>query len=183
MIFPSLPTDSLYKFLFIGGIFLLAYSFWSTDNLLEQLQASNIKIDSLDSQMLQNKLSIKHDSINTTALSRDNKDSYNIVELKKVNLLLNRAVVKIDSFKMVTESKIRATKRIQTIDDQRILKISMWNRYGYFGLFLAVLGACAWAFQQNTMDHILRRQRDLIELEFQQKANPSKTDFSKYRKR
>ena len=45
---PSLPTDSLYKFLFIGGITLFAFCMYTSSNQVEKMRYQTKRIDSLN---------------------------------------------------------------------------------------------------------------------------------------
>lgn len=141
---PTLPTDSLYKFLFVFGIVLIISSQFIGDHLLENYNQSLKKDTELIAEHV-NKIDGLQQEIADKGLSTQKKDSLQLL------------------YKIEVASASRFMKRFedQNSMDRYLVNsnVSSLNFALYLGYTLALLGSILWYVKiQYIQDRILKLQ-------------------------
>ena len=184
MTLPSIPTDSLYKFIFIAGIVMTLFSMSSTNELISEFDSLNDKLISLNEIQVKNNLLLKRDSIEmgnyidllvhqTNLEKKDSLAKSSSYKSAYVKLRIDSLVM----FKKIFDFKLqRLENEYQAIQG----RLQFYNISEYVCAFMVVVGMIFWFFQQLIQDKILKRQSNIIELEYQSKLKG--LDRTKYRK-
>ncbi|WP_316797316.1 hypothetical protein [Pedobacter agri] len=172
MTLSTLPTDATYKLILILGLIMIVASLFN-------LEKANGKVNYFEYRL---------DSMKNESKKLDFKFKLNIKKIKSSKLLLP-LLVKADTFK-----KLAVLKELQRekLDDyltycnyqlnQSKSDLINYSIIAVIGMILVRIGYGRWRNQQEIQDKILQKQYEILDLEFQSKLNPSKPDFSKYRK-
>lgn len=172
MTMPSLPTDATYKLILIIGILLIITFGYNIKTSSSFLVYSEFKTDSLN-QALKDIKWLSEDALQQIEDSASLTDDKRVDSLNKVSYGFTRKYDQI-----VNDSKYFAYQVKQSSADV-IYSVSLF----LLGLVMAVIGYRKWSKQQLIDDEIKRKQLQILDLEYQQKLSPLKTDFSKYNKR
>ena len=197
---PSLPTDNLYKFVFLAGLVLLIYSFYVQEHHQDELTNTNKSLDSLkttvaeqtreNSVVTQRKVKTVNDLI--TTVNENIKDLERLTKshqthTKKFKILYeeleNRQAAllttqhSLDSTSTIlgrasVDFEIEATKLI-TKQVYGELRAKQHEIYFWIGLATFILGALSWLLVvQLPQDELNRIQLKIARLELAKQTGP-----------
>jgi len=164
---PTIPTDSLYKFLFIGGLILIIAAFYFSDQRFNSMKTDLVhqKVDSLDYvyKQIVDDHTKKYNFINSVISSLDTNDVSSAVSFLPVlyfdyqdSLQYSSSFRK--SFNLLNEFRtnddtvinvITGKEKMYQEKDQELLKnLQVFNIYidtaGCMGILFALFGAIMW---------------------------------------
>jgi len=191
---PTLPTDSLYKFIFIGGLILLIFSAYLDQNQLDSSTKENFNMDSL--QIVKNSYA-QMDSLNN--LNDDKRlkylgEAYKSTSVQYADMIkkkssvaeigiikemndrysreMNQIILKHDSLtkdyhRTYIEFQLRQS-RYEMNEKLSKSHHSTSNMCFYSGVIMFLLGGFLWCYRiQIPQDEIQKIQLDLAKLELQ----------------
>ncbi|QPH37905.1 hypothetical protein [Pedobacter endophyticus] len=189
---PSIPTDSLYKFLFIGGLVLMIYSVYTVQNQNTRLARQKFTVDSI--RILQ-RTYFKLDSIVDRAhlinyqdkqkeildadklyleLIRKKKDPREIEiideQKRRYRAQINENSKRLDSLikkhtKDVVQSELRSTE-LNSILDSTESNLRQANAGILLGFLLLIIGGALWYCKiQKPQDRLQSIQLEIAEIE------------------
>lgn len=156
MIYPSLPTDSLYKFGFVGGIFLILAAFYIYSDKSERYIELSHQIDVEDAIIMvrSNALTEKLDLVNELLNHEKNIEMVSYAD----SLLKEIANEKHLLRKEEAISDAMRDKFIETSKSFRLVINSCWALM-IIGLAVSTVSGCLWYNRlQVYQDKILARQ-------------------------
>jgi hypothetical protein len=164
MNFPTLPFDSLYKFMFIGGILFIIGSFYLQVQEINNVSHKKFLIDSLSNVIISD--SLKTESIKNVLSKMKKADSLNLELNEELLGKFNNESFAYLGDRNIDLNKHQAALRIEYLKDSSFPYY--WLGFG-IGFFLFIYGGLLWFKQQVIQDSILQRQLDLLNLEVENK--------------
>jgi hypothetical protein len=173
---PQLPTDNLYKFMTLGGVFIMAFSIWVSRDITEQLGQGEIAYaqssynfdrdadvvsratDMLDQQVNRtNELldeAKKPENINDRNRSQMAIEAYEETQKTLAEVQLKRT----EFLKTASETKTQEVK-LQVLLKKLSNDVSLFRYFYLIGAAIASLGLTSWYFKhQRYQDELLRLQ-------------------------
>ena len=144
---PSLPTDNLYKFLALSGLFIVLFSFIFPMKRIGELKLKTLEIET-QSEVLNIEIDfLKHDTI--TWAEKDKLDPEETVLIRK-----RTRETKIKLAELVgRRAQIEVLKK-ELLFYWRFIQVTFW-----FGLVISLAGFTLWYFLvQKPNDLLLRKQ-------------------------
>ncbi|RKR82649.1 hypothetical protein BDD43_2834 [Mucilaginibacter gracilis] len=158
---PTLPTDSLYKFMFIGGIVLILFSFFTMNRASDDIKLKRKAADSLSATIrTRNKI----DSLKSRWFDRNlNSHIFTTEELK--SQIENERKNLIDFISLSDAYEKKALDLIK--DEHKIDLISFFmGVLIVVGITFTIVGGCQWYIKiQIPQDRLLQIQLQLAETE------------------
>lgn len=158
--FPNLPTDNLYKFLFVGCLFLIGLIFY-TENKQEALLTESYdkySIENIRQDIQYKNLKADYDKINND-IDYWKSQGRDVYFQKKDSLknLISLYSAKLDVFK--ENDKVLSENLKSSVDKKTAFEIQKRknNCYKFFLFFLVILSGGFWFFRlQIYQDNILK---------------------------
>ena len=173
---PQLPTDNLYKFMTLGGVFIMAFAIWVSRDISEQLGQGKIAYaqslynfdrdadvvssasDLLDQQITRTRELLneakKPENINDRDRSQMAIDAYEETQKTLDEVRLKRA----DFLKTTSEAKTQEVK-LQVLLDKVSYDLSFFRYFFLIGAATASFGLSSWYVKhQRYQDELLRLQ-------------------------
>lgn len=156
MVIPNLPTDSLYKFCFVGGLFMFFMSYYALIVKVENYDELSYKIDieqlKLEVQMKSLKESYEMLAPMFDAIENSDQENYVISKSDELEKRYEQLKIKETELEIQSEFFSNETKRIIN------LKIITYILMGV-GILTASLSGWKWyAKIQKYHDYILKRK-------------------------
>lgn len=178
MTIPSLPFDSLYKFIFVGGLILCITSLYLRNEFVNNLPDSSSRIDSITRIYKLASLKAHLDTIESSKLmsqyiqkSRQYIVSDNVDRSPYLSLIEKIRNLKYHNDSISIEMQILKNKfdlRYHLANKETVLAkdylILIW-----IGLFVTLIGAISWYKQQKISDSIHKLQLEILKKELNQK--------------
>ncbi|WP_316826219.1 hypothetical protein [Pedobacter miscanthi] len=200
MTIPTVPTDSTKKFFFIIGVIMMIYSCYKASNIYVDFTANGRTIDSLVT--IRKAVAIKYREVSEAIplwIADRNRmvDSMSRVYHRPKNEIFEQY------FKFATGDSIMMGYKKTYMDEIKALTIPI-NKLGAYrefrkrlfkeqlavititfilGFILTVYGFRSWRNEEIIKDKILKRQLDLLNLEYEQKLNPKISDPTRYNRK
>jgi hypothetical protein len=183
MTFPSLPTDSLYKFLFVGGLILLITSLYydrekdlyttklimtkdSVENNLIIVEAKILKSIEEKDTMRTKVTPEKYKELETRVKKRLDGDTSG---LYKAGLVIDLS--KSDSILVADHNKFLHLIGKFNVEYSKTKEDRCWIRICiFFASLFIIVGIFSWYPQQKIQDDILKLQKDLLQIELEEKT-------------
>ena len=188
MTIPSLPTDSLYKFLFIGGIVLMISSIYFHNELMISLPNNYIKIDSLGRQADYNRINSDRAIKDLESIGEEISENEKLIRSGKQvdisSIKPSLIIMKLRNDSLEIEGKRVLVIQKQLLDNQqrKLDNLDSFLMLFIIGFVLTIINIIFWHRQQKVQDKLQATQLAILELEYQSKLNPTKSDLTKYRK-
>lgn len=156
MVFPSLPTDSLYKFCFVGGLFMVFLSYYTLVVKLEHYNELSYKIDieqvKLEIQM--KSLKEAYDMLAPMFDKIENSEQEEYILSKSDELEKRHELLKVKEIELEIQSKFFSE------ESDRIINL---KKLTYFLIAIGLVTACVsgWKWYtkiQKYQDYILERE-------------------------
>lgn len=184
MIFPSFPTDSIFKFLFIAGIFLYVFSFYRAEKGVESALSDLTKLDSLRTRQSALQLKVDEYSLRAKKLTEQSKS---LVNKKNLNKSDEKTLLALQDKLERTQLTGFALSRDLTLlkDKGELARLKndwykeidwKYRHIEWIALIIFIIGTIGWSVQQVKQNRLLSYQTKIIELEYFEKLNRGRTD-------
>lgn len=191
---PNLPTDSLYKFMFVGGLVMIISGYYLNHNLQNEVLED---LNKIHSSQIEYRLFTSLDSIRDKTSSRKFDREYNKIShsLKNNNLeSAQKSTIKLDSLleKDLQVMEKLISSRIKSAQDSvKLVEIGYsLNEVSKLYKYLMILGTiinfvggiCWYKKIQEPQDRMTKIQLEMMEIELEKAKNSNKLSSLKYPK-